>query len=248
MSSQQAVKWRAFALPKRGNKVDEYEDAFDGSPKKGRFAVADGASESSFSGLWAKLLVEGFVHPGPREEDEKTWLDPLRKRWAAEVDHRELAWYAEEKRRDGAFATFLGMVLKHADKGPGGRWKALAVGDSCLFHIAKDTLIGSFPLSNPDDFGNLPDLLCSRLSMDQPPMRQKVEWGKWKPGDRFFLMTDALAQWFLKRSQTEKKPWQALARQLAQPKPDVALTEYIEKLRDKDGLRNDDITLLVIDL
>ncbi len=75
-----------------------------------------------------------------------------------------------------------------------------------------------------------------------------MEWGKWRPGDRLFLMTDALAQWFLKRNLTEKKPWLALARQLAQPRAVAALTEYIEKLRDKDGLRNDDVTLLTIDL
>jgi hypothetical protein len=244
MSSQQQVKWRAFSLPKRGNRIEEYEDAYAGNPEAGRFAVADGASESSFSGLWAQLLVEGFVRPTPREEDEKSWLEPLRKRWAAEVDPRSLAWYAEEKRQQGAFATFLGLVLKRSDKGPGGRWKAMAVGDSCMFQVGKDGLIGSFPLSNPDDFGNAPNLVCSRNSSTEPPLRSRVEWGKWRPGERIFLMTDALAQWFLARSRTDRKPWVALA----QPRPEAALTEYIEKLRDNDGLRNDDVTLLTIDL
>ena len=60
-----------FWLPKAGNTEDEYEDAL--SPKKTqgklerkfpRFAVADGATESSFSGLWAQLLVDSNSH-GP---------------------------------------------------------------------------------------------------------------------------------------------------------------------------------------
>jgi hypothetical protein len=56
-----AIRWRAFALHKDGNRPDEYEDAYAGNPRVGRFAVADGASESSFAALWAKLLVDGFV-------------------------------------------------------------------------------------------------------------------------------------------------------------------------------------------
>jgi len=43
-------RWRALGLPKRGHSAEEYEDAFAGDPKVGRFAVADGASESSFAG------------------------------------------------------------------------------------------------------------------------------------------------------------------------------------------------------
>src|SRR6266404_6244133 len=51
-----ALSWHAFAVPKRGNSTEEYEDAFAANPNAGRFAIADGASESSFASLWAKLL------------------------------------------------------------------------------------------------------------------------------------------------------------------------------------------------
>src|SRR4051812_41117456 len=105
------IPWRAFHVAKHGNSHDEYEDAFAADAETGRFAIADGASESSFAGLWARLLVQGFVHPvltdGPPD-----WLAPLRKRWAKEVDALELPWYAEEKREQGAHATFLGVLLK----------------------------------------------------------------------------------------------------------------------------------------
>jgi hypothetical protein len=63
---------RAFWLPKAGNSADEYEDAFDYSLAERRFAIADGATESSFAKRWARSLVQGFtdspgflsVHPG----------------------------------------------------------------------------------------------------------------------------------------------------------------------------------------
>src|SRR5205823_4284926 len=115
------------------------------------------ASESSFAGLWAQLLVDGFVNPDRSAVSETEWFEALQKRWAADVDGRELPWYAEEKREQGAFATFLGLTLKRGDDGgPGGRWKARAVGDSCLFQIRSERLIQAFPLTNANEFGNQP--------------------------------------------------------------------------------------------
>src|SRR5438477_11487250 len=94
--------WHAFHLPKRGHAPGEYEDAFAGDPARRRFAVADGASESSFAAAWARLLAEGFVAARKPWRD-LDWLGPLRQRWAGEVDGLELPWYAEMKREEGAF-------------------------------------------------------------------------------------------------------------------------------------------------
>src|SRR5262245_60712282 len=93
-----SLRWRAFHLTKHGNKPDEYEDAHAANAEAGRFAVADGASESSFAALWARLLVEGFVKPIKKPPAGSNWLEPLQKAWAAEVDGKPLPWYAEDKR------------------------------------------------------------------------------------------------------------------------------------------------------
>src|SRR5437763_357861 len=95
-----------FWLPKHGNSLDEYEDAFEGDATRGRFAIADGATESSFAGCWAKLLVEGFVHSPAQPWKWADWLPPLQQRWLAEVGARPRPWYAETKFEEGAFATF----------------------------------------------------------------------------------------------------------------------------------------------
>ena len=61
-------------------------------------------------------------------------------------------------------------------------------------------------------------------------------------------MTDALAQWFLRRHEAQLKPWNSLLRRLAEPKANEVVTAYLDERREKDGMRNDDITLIIIDL
>lgn len=244
MPQTSAIPWQTFALHKRGHRPEEYEDAYAGDPLTGRFAVADGASQSSFADLWAKLLVDGFVQPAVKDNPEETWLAPLREQWAAAVDDRELTWYGEEKRELGAFATFLGLRIARSKEGRGGRWKASAVGDSCLFQVRDDELITAFPLGRSEDFGLSPALIGSRPVKVE--VRPKVEWGRWQPGDWFFLTTDALAQWFLARHEAGKQPWRSLAWRLGQKDGEAELTAYLEQLRDKKELRNDDVTLGII--
>jgi hypothetical protein len=74
------------------------------------------------------------------------------------------------------------------------------------------------------------------------------KFGWWKKGDSFFLMTDALAQWFLTEHEKEHKPWEPLWRGLADKDPTAALTSLVKDLRSSGELKNDDVTLLVIDL
>jgi Protein phosphatase 2C len=244
MAAVPVPRWRALALPKEGHQPEEFEDAF--AAKGGRFAIADGASESSFAREWAELLVEGFVGCGASQVTAD-WLNPLRQRWAAKVDPLELDWFGEEKRLQGAFATFLGLILKRPRQGRDGRWKALAVGDSCLFQVRQDQLVGAFPVRRSADFGVRPALLGSRRPTGGEALAQVTSRvGTWRPGDRFLLMTDALAEWFLRRHEERRKPWRALARHLCGR--GTGLEGFVKRLRDAKGIKNDDVTLLRIDL
>jgi len=244
MQKKSATPWQTFTLPKCDNTAEEYEDACAGDPGTGRFAVADGASESSFANVWAKLLVEGYVRPPPRPGPKDNWLAPLRRQWSAAVDSRELDWYGEEKRQQGAFATFLSLRIMISPEGLGGRWKASAVGDSCIFQVRGDELLASFPLSSPGEFGNRPALICSRSVKKE--VRRKKQWGTWQPGDCFLLMTDALAEWFLVRHKAKRKPWRSLAGRLLGKNGAVELAAYMKQIRDKKELKNDDVTLGIV--
>jgi hypothetical protein len=100
------LQWRSFLVPKDGHTADECEDAAAGDPAVGRFAVADGASESFAAGEWARFLVDAFVHRGPMRD----WLAGPREDWAKAVAGQAMSWYAEEKLTVGGHATFLGST------------------------------------------------------------------------------------------------------------------------------------------
>jgi hypothetical protein len=105
---------QGFDLPKAGNAQDEYEDAVDFSIAARRFAIADGATESSFADRWAHSLVQRFTAGSPFAEIPSwaqfdAWLRPLQREWHHGIPWERLPWYAEEKAQEGAFCTFLGL-------------------------------------------------------------------------------------------------------------------------------------------
>jgi hypothetical protein len=248
-----SLRWQALHTHKSGNAAEEYEDAFAGDAKKRRFAVADGASESSFVATWARLLAEGFLAAGSRPWRQLDWLAPARRHWADDVDPRSLPWYAEEKREQGAYATFLGIVFDKPRRGEpereGGLWCTLAVGDSCLFRLRHGRRRQSFPWKRSSEFGNQPALLGSRgRPADTPAKAIRRARGTWRRGDRFLLMTDALAEWMLRRKEEKQRPEADIDRLLAESSPQDAFAGWIAERRDRRELRNDDMTLVIVDL
>jgi serine/threonine protein phosphatase PrpC len=234
------LPWRIFRTSKRGHTEAECEDAWAFNPRAGRFAIADGASESSYSGLWAKLLAETFVAAN-RPWGGFDWLDGPRLLWSAEVDGQQLEWYGEMKREQGAYSTLLGLGLQQPTGDHAGRWQALAVGDSCLIRVRNGDR--AFPLTKAVDFNNQPQLLGSRPG---PSPELAIARGTSEPGDRLLLMTDALAHWFLLDCEKKGRPWMDVERLLTERQAEGAFAVWVDKLRDRGELRNDDVTLLVV--
>jgi hypothetical protein len=242
MPSDNDIPWHVLCAPKRGNTTAENEDAWAADPARRRFAVADGASEASWSGLWARLLTSAFLTARTPWE-ETNWLDEPRQAWSGQVDKLDLSWYAEMKRTQGAFATFLGFSIRPPGSGSSGRWRALVIGDSCLLRIREGRPPRAFPLTHSDQFGNHPELLGSRAA---GPPAFAHDRGSCLPGDRFYLMTDALAQWFLHGCEQGHKPWNDLEPLLAQPEGQAAFAAWVDARREQNELRNDDVTVLAI--
>src|SRR5262245_21266038 len=234
---------RAFRVAKRGHRAEECQDACAADVAAGRFAVADGAAESAFGGAWARLLVEGFVRLSPGQPDWPDWLPPLQERWRAEVnppaEAGPLPYYLEDRFEQGAFATFLGLEVQ------GEAWQPLAVGDSRLFQVRKGQLDVAFPLTRAEDFGNSPWLVGSRTSPGGVARQQALRiCGECKPGDSFWLMTDALALWFLRAHEERRRPIDELEPLLNGSTEDF--TAWVARLRDARHLRNDDVTLVAV--
>jgi hypothetical protein len=248
-----------FALPKRGNTDDEYEDAFypqwqgERVLDRVRLAVADGATEGSFSRVWAQMLARSFhATKSLRFEDVfdralrnwDEWLPGyLRER---ESSGRPVLWFEEAKLERGAFATFLGLRLRTRTE-HAGHWAAVALGDSCLFHVRGDDLVYAFPLDRPEAFDTSPPLVPSRPDdVGLVTARAERAAGEWLSGDSFYLATDALAAWFLAAHEAREKPWRALS----DLDTDVSMpfADWVAELREDDGMRNDDVTLTRVDI
>ncbi len=250
--------WKAYSLPKLGNSPQENEDAFfpeieqQSIPAQAAFAcaVADGATQTSFSRAWARLLVAEAPNLTPERLSELTAA--AQAQWRAQLAAQTLPWHAEEKVRQGAFATLLWLGLQPARGSRpakmAGAWQALAIGDSCLFQIRKKTLLAHFPPLAAADFSNHPVLLSSN------PLRNAGFWnnpqelcaaGDWAAGDDFWLMTDALAAWFVREQ--EQATLANLQTQLraALHSADTFAT-WLHQLRAAAQIKNDDTTVIWI--
>ena len=130
---------------------------------------------------------------------------------------------AERGVRQGAFATFLGIVLEDSPlptacrRGAGGE----GVGPLPLAgrrrgrHLPdaypRRCALASVSAANPVQFGNYPHLVGSRMPAEEVRQRQLL-WadGLGQPGDRLWAMTDALAQCCLAAKENGGNPWSEL--------------------------------------
>ena len=248
------IKAEPFCVPKRGNSEDENDDAVwpDTSSEYQkpivRFAVADGATESIFAGRWAKQLVVAVGENRLSLGNKFPEIQSLRSKWHEWMGEVKLAWYAEEKARQGTYAALIGLEISAS--GPGQesdrQWQATALGDACFFHIRGDEIKKRFPVETSDKFDNRPFLLGTRAGDDEALSEKVVQCqGSWIEGDEFYLMTDALACWFLRQIELDNKPLEALRANASSTEP-TRFPTWIESLRDKGLIRNDDSTLLRI--
>ncbi len=236
-----------FWLPKDGNSDAEYEDAFwpqDPMEKAGecvRFAVADGATEASYSGLWARLLVEAIGRGRLCGKRYAANLSALQAQWRSQLTTKELSWFAEEKVRSGAFSSFLGLVLCELPTGKR-KWRTFAIGDSCVVQIRRDEVVMSFPIQESTSFNNRPILLSSNPARNADGQVPGIT-GSWESEDCFCMMTDALACWFLTEIERGGKPWEPLRDMQPQ---EHRFARFVGRLRRNKSIRNDDVTLLRI--
>ena len=262
----------AFHLPKRGSQESEYEDAFfpDGVFQRDlsefRCAVADGASESAFSGKWARLLVRWYCR-------RRVTLESLQRLWLRFATRFPAPWYLEEKVRRGAHAAFVGLSIRDGQPSEpfGGSWEVEAVGDSCFFHVRGNELLTVVPISKSDEFDNSPHLVSTDTSTSDTSTsatsisdastpfglvesRLLVFSGEWRPRDSFYLLTDAFAQWTLAEHEAGRSPWEMFRglRHADDPGDGDAghrcFQTVVAELRERGGLHNDDTTLLRVEV
>ena len=232
---------REFHSPKLGSRETDYEDASAYDLELGRFAVADGASDSIFSGLWARSLCETFVNSNLKTDNEESFIHNLvrisRDKWYREIKWDELKLFVKNKAINGSFSTFIGVEAIHKDSFD--RLKITSVGDSCFLYVDGDRLF-SFPLTKPSEFNISPTLIWSGYGAPftsefrwKSPVYKSLSTGI--PGDEFVLATDAMSKWIM---EFYPESWKVIHGE--------DLRGFFEEEVRKKQIRNDDLTLISV--
>jgi serine/threonine protein phosphatase PrpC len=243
------LRFGAATLAKRGNSPDENEDAFAPPVTEGlqslpfNCAVADGATETSYSGLWAKMLSEHFCSL-EQPDQFQSQLPQLRERWKSTTGSKPLPWYAEQKLEKGAFATLIGVRITEAEF-QHSKWQAISVGDSVLFHVRESKPYAKFPMMSSEDFKNRPMLLSTNVATEESEksLYQSAE-GILEVGDWLILASDKIAEWIIREIENEMKPFD-LIQQMA--RTENSFPQLIESLTQRNEIKNDDYTLLWVE-
>ena len=241
------IETRHFLMQKEDSAPSECEDAFSINAESWRYALADGATEAFDSRRWAQHLVDCWTQADPAPlstEAFRPWLAE-QGRWlhAAWAD-RALPWYAEEKARQGSYAAFVGLQFR--DDGEALHWQAIALGDSCMIQLRRDTICRALPLSDESLFNSTPVLVPSLAALQETALPHAiVAAGRVERGDVFLLLSDAGAAWYLKLSKERKAFAQEFDSLLAASESD-ALLELFRSERQAKKIINDDIAIIRI--
>jgi hypothetical protein len=245
------VQMVAFSTHKDGNGPEEWEDGVvtGQNSARARFIVLDGATEAYDVRRWVDQLGGAFIGldrsgasraPKLDPKGMGAWFAAMQDQWAASVPESGDAIEQEKLRRHGAFATMLGCEITGLNE-QAPSWKAVALGDTVLFHVRGDRLLSVFPKLGPGDFDTTPEVVhTKRASLERMNSRLAFSRGDLKAGDLMFAATDALAHWIITSAANRQ---QGLWRRLATLWP-AEFDELIAAERQLGRMVNDDVTLL----
>lgn len=233
-------------LPKAGSTAEEYEDSFDYSADSGIAAVSDGASNNFESRRWARLLTRAFVRRPPAEltpAQVLDWVASVAAEWSESIPWPDLTVFEEAKAALGSAATLVGLQLESSPlRKTEGSWRCLALGDSCLFQVTRGQLVRQLPVARSADFGIHPPLLSTKPENSKLIIDELITaHGVWRAGDTFYLLTDAIAAWFLRESEQGGSPWQTLSSLDKQ-----SFASFVNDRRARNLMRNDDVTVVTL--
>jgi hypothetical protein len=185
------------------------QDAVAAAPELGLFAIADGVTNSDFSGEFARALVRHWTSkPAADAADFGKFLKKVQAEWEAEtapqIQGRATNWYNRNKVWK-ADAAFVGAQLVRSGKKQ--QLKVLGIGDTVAILVRDGEIKKSFPLGKAADFSDQVQALPSK---GEPSY--KVREASWdvKPGDEVYMATDALAAWILGEVEAGREPFKII--------------------------------------
>lgn len=189
----------ALTHPKSEHTAINNEDAFAYDAASGLFAVADGVGSASFSGEWARILVQHFLAEpllGDDPFEVEWWLRRAQRLYEERTPAPEsLPPFAQEKARRGGAATLVTLRLTAVSEEVA-KGEVLACGDSCaIVRRADNAGLESFPLHTATAFAATTLALPARVRHFDRTWQRCARWEvSLSPGDAMLLATDAVAK------------------------------------------------------
>ncbi|MCF2494270.1 hypothetical protein [Dyadobacter chenhuakuii] len=242
------IKIKGFITSKKNELYSDCADNYNFSQEYNKFAISDGVSKSFFPKIWSKHLVKNYVFHDHLNQGE--FIKKSQEDWQEEVDIRmqleNVKYYTRNayNNKVPGLATFVGLQFLVDKK----TWTAQALGDSFLFFVPRGstqlenetTILSS--KSQPIVFDNFPDYLSS-IGNNHKGHEEKIIDETLAEGT-FYLMTDALAEWFLKGIGIK----QAIEKLENIATQEHFLFSIIEDERNSNRLNDDDSAILIIEL
>lgn len=227
------------------------EDAAQGDPTHGLFAIADGAGTTLFSHIWARVLVTFFLQVPLLSNDPfevEWWVRQAQERYVQEMPTLPTSsWNVMQKiHTQGSHATLAALRLLSSDE-QSAQGAFLAVGDSCLLiHKAGTDQLHTFPYTRPEEFEAAPICLPSMLSLfDRTFHHLLLQPVSLETGDQAMLATDAVARWIISAGKgtcsQATEAFQVVAEQTPQSWP-----TFIAACRARGEMVDDDSTALYL--
>ncbi|MBX8609907.1 hypothetical protein K5D65_22200 [Pseudomonas cichorii] len=213
---------------------DSYLFSLDGKVA----SLSDGASESFDSKSWAAILCSmscaGF---GVSPES----IFQAVKEYSAIYDPSMLSWSKAMAFERGNFATLLSCEYNKERS----EVEVVAVGDSVIIICEDNEVVRRFPLDNPDQFNERPELLSTRNELnkflDDPLFNTKhVLVSPVSSRTIVLLMTDAIGHWCYKSIAEGREEW----RLLLSIDSDFKFKKLVLKSRKDRAMKIDDTTLI----
>lgn len=237
------IKIKGFITSKKSELYSDCADNYAVNREHNKFAISDGVSKSFFPKVWSDILVKKYVNQKDWK-DNNEFIVESQKEWQSKIDEivnqPETKWFTKSQynKKDPALATLVGLQFLESDQ----KWIAQALGDSFLFFIPKGSTEIEIKLSTkpePIVFDNFPDYLSS-IGSSHKGEKKSIKGEKIKEGT-FYLMTDALAEWFLLNTEQAKQT-------LDNIKTQEQYLETIANERNVNRLNDDDSAILILEL
>jgi hypothetical protein len=261
-SRHSQIRWCA-----RGNGAQEdSEDAAAISQDENRLALCDGASGSALPRPWSSLIAQHWVEdpffPPVGATDLAKWLEAPRQEWNRWVLEEWIAVLNERNRNEGRAVVSQNPALHAAEKGAsttalgvtlkknriGIEWRAMAIGDTNLFHFTRSRQGWlrelAFPVQTLSTFDGIPGQIptSTPISTRLPALFQSAV-GTCRDGDVLLMATDKLAKWILSQPASSSTEWDRLFSAL------ISQSEFVRFVKLERAIRhleNDDTTVIYI--